>query len=171
MDHHRSNGRMHNVLAALTAPAPRAASAAAAALPTPSAALLEIVAGLKDFDSPTIFNAVEQVTGDTTPSKCYTDHTIVNQLAELGSFIGFAVTVEVTTNDVDDRVTAGENTFAPYYDMLEATEGPLVAVFKDVDTNPGRGASFGDGMARQHRQNGVVGAVVEGTVRDLAGIR
>ena len=56
------------------------------------------MAGLKDFDSPTIFNAVEKVTGDTTPSKCYTDHTIVNQLAELGSFIGLAVTVEVTTN-------------------------------------------------------------------------
>ena len=55
--------------------------------------------------------------------------------------------------------------------MLQATEGPLVAVFKDVDSHPGRGASFGDGMARQHRQNGVVGAVVEGTVRDLAGIR
>lgn len=56
------------------------------------------IVGLKDFDSPTIFNAVEKVTGDTTPSKCYTDHTIVNQLAELGSFIGLAVTVEVTTN-------------------------------------------------------------------------
>ena len=56
------------------------------------------VLGLKDFDSPTIFNAVEKVTGDTTPSNCYTDHTIVNQLAELGSFIGLAVTVEVTTN-------------------------------------------------------------------------
>lgn len=55
--------------------------------------------------------------------------------------------------------------------MLKATEGPLVAVFKDIDSSPGRGASFGDGMARQHKMNGVTGAVVDGTVRDLAGIR
>ena len=40
--------------------------------------LEEIMAGLKDFDSPTIFNAVEKVTEDTTPSKCYTDHTILS---------------------------------------------------------------------------------------------
>jgi hypothetical protein len=77
---------------------PAAAGSSSAAFPPPSQSLLEVMAGLKDFDSPTIFNAVEKVTGDTTPSKCYTDHTIVNQLAELGSFIGLAVTVEVTTN-------------------------------------------------------------------------
>jgi regulator of RNase E activity RraA len=173
MQSSRSSERLLHLHSAL-APAASATAAGGgthAAFPPPPAALLEILAGLKDFDSPTIFNAVEKVTGDTTPSKCYTDHTIVNQLAELGSFIGFAVTVECTTNDLDDRVTAGENTFADYYQMLEATDGPLVAVFKDVDTNPGRGASFGDGMARQHRQNGVTGAVVDGTVRDLAGIR
>ena len=73
--------------------------------------------------------------------------------------------------DIDARVTAGENTFADYYEMLKATEGPMVAVFKDIDSNPGRGASFGDGMARQHMMNGVTGAVIDGTVRDLAGIR
>ena len=42
---------------------------------------------------------------------------------------------------------------------------------KDVDSRPGRGASFGDGMARLHQRLGAVGAVVDGTVRDLEGIR
>ena len=185
MDHRRA-GRLQHVLSALTAPN---AANAAAAHPPPSAALLEIVAGLKDFDSPTIFNAVEQVTGDTTPSKCCelivqprpssrsalqhwpavhtpalaggrhklthlpaaaasrprlpltpaagapprvdTDHTIVNQLAELGSFVGFAVTIEVTTNDTDDRVTAGENTFEEYYSSKLTTNRPPAAA-RDV---------------------------------------
>eukprot|EP01047_Picozoa_sp_COSAG01_P072336 COSAG01_NODE_11474_length_1927_cov_1.038293_2_plen_111_part_00 len=57
------------------------------------ALFLEILAGLKDFDSPTIFNAVEKVTGDVTPSRRYTDQSCLNLLPELGSFIGTAVTV------------------------------------------------------------------------------
>ena len=64
--------------------------------------------------------------------------------------------VEVTTNDPDSRVSAGVDTFAPYYQVLAQASGPLVAVFKDVDSAAGRGASFGDGMARQHRSHGVV---------------
>ena len=125
MQSSRSSERLLHLHSAL-APAASATAAGGgtrAAFPPPPTALLEILAGLKDFDSPTIFNAVEKVTGDTTPSKCYTDHTIVNQLAELGSFIGFAVTVECTTNDLDDRVTAGENTFADYYQMRRRTSG------------------------------------------------
>ena len=100
----------------------------------------------------------------------------------------------------------------PADDLLAATAGPVVAVMVDVDSRPGRGAAFGDGMARQHRKCGcaraggsilllnplhaarmdyppsivaritpdcccgrargrVVGAVIEGTVRDLGGIR
>ena len=54
------------------------------------------------------------------------------------------MTVTVTTND-GPKPTG--NTFAPYYDLLEATAGPVVAVMKDVDSRPGRGAAFGDGMA------------------------
>jgi regulator of RNase E activity RraA len=53
---------------------------------------------------------------------------------------------------------------------VEQQTGPLIAVIKDVDSRPGRGASFGDGMATLHKRLGVVGAIVEGTVRDLAGI-
>jgi 4-hydroxy-4-methyl-2-oxoglutarate aldolase len=47
----------------------------------------------------------------------------------------------------------------------------LVAVLKDVDARPGRGASFGDGMATLHQRLGVTGVLVDGTVRDLPGIR
>ena len=55
----------------------------------------------------------------------------MNQLAELGSFVGFAVTIEVTTNDTDDRVTAGENTFEEYYSSKLTTNRPPAAA-RDV---------------------------------------
>ena len=123
----------------------------------------EVLEGLKEFDSPTIFNAVVKKLG--LPNYDYTDHTIRYLTPEFGSIIGYAVTAEVTTNDADSAAAPWDD----YYQALNDTEGPIVAVMKDVDSNPGRGASFGDGMARMHRRLGVVGALVDGTVRDLGG--
>ena len=86
---------------------------AAAEPPVP----LEVLAGLKDFDSPTIFNAVEKVLMKQNggvhpqPEDLYTDHTIVNLTPDFDTFIGFAVTVTVTTNDGPKPTS---NTFAPY---------------------------------------------------------
>ena len=41
---------------------------------------------------------------------------------------------------------------------------------KDVDSRLGHGATFGDNMAAIHKMAGVVGVVVDGTVRDIEGI-
>ncbi|MEZ4678484.1 MAG: RraA family protein [Caldilineaceae bacterium] len=121
--------------------------------------------GLRAFDSATVFNALVRHGG--LPNEEYTDHTIRCLLPELGPVVGYAVTAEVTTNDPD---TAALD-WPDYYEVLEAAQGPLVAVLKDVDARPGRGASFGDGMATVHKRLGVVGAIVDGTVRDLQGIQ
>ncbi len=125
----------------------------------------EILDGLKTFDSATIFNALVRKGG--LPNEAYTDHTIRALLPDLGPIIGYAVTAEVTTNDPDTPALV----WADYYAHLEQLQGPLVAVIKDVDSRAGRGASFGDGMATLHKRLGVVGALVDGTVRDLAGIQ
>ena len=127
--------------------------------------LSDQIAALKQYDSATIFNAVALKLG--LPNLDYTDHTIRCLLPDLGLVVGFAVTAEVTTNDEDS--TALE--WIDYYDYLGSQQGPLIAVFQDLDTSPGRGASFGDGMARVHKRLGVEGVVVGGAVRDLIGIR
>jgi 4-hydroxy-4-methyl-2-oxoglutarate aldolase len=123
------------------------------------------ITALESFDSPTVFNALVQKYG--LPNEEYTDHTIRCLLPELGTVVGYAMTSEVTTNDPD----APAIPWHEYYEYLDAVEGPLVAVMRDVDSRPGRGASFGDGMAGLHKRLGVVGAVIEGTIRDLDGIR
>ena len=125
----------------------------------------EILEELKGFDSPTIFNAIGAMEGN--PNEDYTDHTIRCLLPEFVPIIGYAATSEVTTNDPDSAAVSWDG----YYDVLDERDGPLVAVMKDVDSRPGRGASFGDGMARLHMNLGAVGIVVDGTVRDLEGIR
>jgi regulator of RNase E activity RraA len=119
----------------------------------------------KEYDSATIFNALVLKTG--LPNEEYTNYSIRCLLPECGCVIGYAVTSEVTTNDPDSPALD----WLDYYEYLEATPGPLIAVMKDVDSRPGRGASFGDGMATIHQRLGVVGAIVDGTVRDLVGIR
>lgn len=129
-----------------------------------------IIAGLQEFDSATIFNALVKKFG--LPNEEYTDHTIRCLLPELGSVVGYAVTSEVTTNDADSPALE----WLDYYAYLEQSSqaygaAPLIAVMKDVDARPGRGASFGDGMATVHKRLGVVGGIIDGTVRDLVGIR
>ena len=44
-----------------------------------------------------------------------------------------------------------------------------MTVIKDIDSDPGRGASTGDGMARNQHFYGVVGQIYDGTVRDIPG--
>lgn len=124
-----------------------------------------ILDGFKQYDSATIFNALVLKTG--LPNEEYTNHAIRCLLPEFGNVIGYAVTTEVTTNDPDSPALD----WLDYYEVLEATPGPLIAVMKDVDSRPGRGASFGDGMATVHQRLGTVGAIVDGTVRDIEGIR
>lgn len=123
-----------------------------------------ILTDLQQFDSPTLFNALVKIGG--LPNEQYTDHTIRALLPGLGSVVGYAVTAEITTNDPDSESVPWAN----YYEWLNGLSGPLLTVMKDVDSRPGRGASFGDGMAGLHQRLGVVGAVIDGTVRDVPGI-
>ena len=125
----------------------------------------DMLAAFKQYDSPTLFNAMVVKLG--LPNEEYTTHAIRCLLPDLGNVVGYAVTSEVTTNDPDTPSLD----WLDYYAWLEQTPGPLVAVMRDVDSRPGRGACFGDGMATIHQRLGVVGAIVEGTMRDLAGIR
>ena len=136
----------------------------------------DILNKLKEFDTATVFNAIEELIKSTDTGNApdgtgihplnYTGPEIISLNPDLGNAIGTVVTAEVTTNDPDsDKIDWDE-----YYDTLHSIPGPIIAVIKDIDSRPGRGASFGDGMARRHRLLRVTGAVIEGTVRDIAGI-
>jgi regulator of RNase E activity RraA len=124
---------------------------------------------IRGFDSPTIFNAIVDVSNTSRGGQpvCYTEQTLKNLTPDLGCVVGYAVTSEVTTNDEDSAAIPWDD----YYKALDQTDDPIMAVMRDVDTRPGRGANFGDNMAAAHVGLGVVGALVEGTVRDLPGIQ
>jgi regulator of RNase E activity RraA len=142
-------------------------------MPTVSA---EVLNALKGFDSATVFNAVVESMGATQGGSelessggipvIYTGPSMRCLLPELGTAVGTVVTTEVTPIDPDSEAIPWDE----YYDVLDKTPGPIIAVMKDVDSRQGRGACFGDGMAGAHRLCGVTGAVLEGSARDVAGI-
>jgi len=137
----------------------------------------EVLAGLKEFDTATLFNAVIESQGASQGGteleeqggmpENYTGPEIKCFLPELGRAVGYAVTSELTTNDPDSVPIP----WADYYNAIEETPTQMIAVMKDVDSRPGRGASFGDGMAALHKALGVTGVIVHGSVRDLMGIK
>ena len=136
----------------------------------------DVLDGLRALDSATVFNAVVEAIGGTQGGtelkgkggqpESYTGPEIRCMLPQLGSAVGYVVTSEVTTNDPDSVPIPWDD----YYELLNETPSPIIAVMKDVDSRPGRGAAFGDGMAALHKAVGVTGVVLEGSTRDLKGI-
>ena len=136
----------------------------------------EVLDGLRALDSATVFNAVVEVLGGTQGGtelegkggqpENYAGPEIRCMLPQLGCAVGYVVTCEITTHDPDSIPIPWDD----YYEVLDETPSPIIAVIKDVDSRPGRGAAFGDGMAALHKILGVTGVVLEGSTRDLKGI-
>lgn len=137
----------------------------------------EILSAIAKFDTPMVFNSVRTLLGGGPEGEGlehrggvpvnYTDHTMRAMLPDLGMAVGYATTCEVTTNNRDFP----ELPWDSYYDYLDATPGPTISVIKDVGTRAGRGSSIGDIMAEQHKMLGSQGMVVDGTIRDISGLR
>jgi len=137
----------------------------------------EVIDGLKEFDTATVFNAVVESMGASQGGlelegkggmpQNYTGPGITCYLPELGTAVGYALTSEITTSDPDSPAIPWDD----YYEVMDRTPATMVAVMKDVDSQAGRGATFGDGMAAQHKALGVTGVIVDGSIRDLMGIK
>ena len=124
-----------------------------------------IVTAFREFDSATVFNAVVEIRKEANED--YTGPEIHCLLPELGTIVGYAVTAEVTPLDPSPPDISWDD----FYDYLNETPGPMITVMKDIDTRAHRAAIFGDGMAHLQKTLGAVGAVVDGNVRDLMGIK
>ncbi len=81
--------------------------------------------------------------------------------------VGFAFTAKMTPLHAQQNVVDWE----VYYAALADRTLPTIVVIEDADEPAGRAASMGDMMAHQFRSLGAAGAVVAGSVRDVAGIR
>ena len=109
----------------------------------------EVFAGLRELDTATIFNAVIESRGGSQGGRelegqggmpvNYMGPGMQCMLPQFGMAIGYAATIELTTSEPE---VEGRH-WDEYYDHLDATPGPMVAIMKDIDTRAGRGATLG----------------------------
>jgi len=138
-------------------------------MPTATPALTsDQLAALRQFDTPTICNAIEtfNVRG-RVEGFCGMDIRCLSP--DLGVMLGYAVTLTV-----DSTTPAAPSDNRVWYDWMAAMAAspqPVVLVLQDVGPQPRKSAHFGEVMGTLARRLGAVGVVTNGGLRDLAEVR
>ena len=120
---------------------------------------------LKNFDTPTIANALEIAAGRRS-TEGFTRRTLIAANAKLKPIVGYARTAMIRSATPFDPKTRREKLLA-YYDYIAQPKQPSIAVIQDVDNAPGLGAFWGEVNTNIHWGLGCVGALTNGSMRDL----
>ncbi|MGD0409265.1 MAG: RraA family protein [Candidatus Limnocylindrales bacterium] len=121
----------------------------------------EICAALREWDSPSLSNAIERLnlrprdTGFTDPS--------IRNVVPAGRIAGVAVTVRTRARKAGDK-GIDKNLL---YEAIAAANGPAILVAEDDDDPPGLGALVGEVTGTHLLALGCVGVVTNGCVRDV----
>ena len=122
---------------------------------------LTILEGLKQFDSPTLSNAIE--TFAIRPrDEGYMSMDVRCLFPELGPMVGYA-----TTATIRARGRADHRDPTALYQHVREVAGPRVVVVQDLDEPPGHGSLWGEVNAATFGALGCAGCVTNGCVRDL----
>ena len=127
----------------------------------------EDLAVLTRWDTPTICNALEEI----VPERRGHGFTIQHLFAldpNLPPVCGFARTATIRAAappPESDAEMAAKRT--AYYEYVAAGPMPTIAVIQDLDPQPGIGAFWGEVQTTVHKGLGVLGAVTNGSFRDL----
>ncbi len=126
------------------------------------------IEALQVIDTPTICNAIEtfQVRGRV---EGFMGMNIRCLLPELGTMVGYAVTVTVdsTTPDVSQR----SEVWLAWLKAMEASSKPSVLVLKDIGPERQKSAHFGEVMGTISKRLGVVGVISDGGLRDILEVK
>ena len=136
-------------------------TAARAALPTVALATIE---ALRALDAATIYNVLKGL-GRAEPGS-YSGPELRCLFPDLGTLVGYAVTSEWTGGEPD----APNEDYLELLELIESMPKPVVSVLVDVGSRPGRSGIAGDGMMREFQVLGAAGAVVAGSIIDIAGM-
>ncbi len=120
---------------------------------------------LRKFDTPTIVNALEIVRGARFISG-FTRGTLIAARPKAPALVGFAKTAAIRSSTPFDGPQRRKMQIA-YYEYVAQTEHPTIAVIHDIDSQPGLGAFWGEVNTNVHWGLGCIGAVTNGSMRDL----
>jgi regulator of RNase E activity RraA len=125
------------------------------------------LAVLTKWDTPTICNALEEVVPSRRGHGFTTQH-LFSLDPNLPPVCGFARTATIRAAE-PPRETATEMAAkrTAYYEYVAAGPAPTIVVIQDLDPVPGIGAFWGEVQTTVHKGLGVLGAVTNGSFRDL----
>ena len=122
---------------------------------------------LTTWDTPTICNALE-VAAPHRRATGFTVRPMVCLDPDLAPVVGRARTAAIRAMDVPGGTPeALRQGRIAYYEYVASGPGPTVTVIQDLDPEPGFGAFWGEVNTAVHKGLGSVGAVTNGSIRDL----
>lgn len=127
-----------------------------------------LVEALKEFDTPTIANAVERLNLRPAAEGFPSVH-LRCLFPELGVMCGYAVTAQVETVTHGNR--RDESAFIELFETVEHGPKPAVVVMQETGGGRDRAAHSGEIMATIFSALGAIGLISDCAVRDLAAVR
>lgn len=127
----------------------------------------DVLARLKEIDSPTLSNAIERFRVRSLTAG-YAGFDLRCVYPELGTMMGYAVTCTADSTTEDSINVRG---LVPLWEALEASPKPAVLVIKDIGSERTRSCHLGEVMASTAKALGAVGCVSDGGLRDILEIR
>ena len=122
---------------------------------------------LREFDTPTICNALEIVSPERR-ARGFTVRHLHCAFPELPPIVGYARTARIRAATPPSAGNEDQTAARlAYYRYIDAGAGPTVMVIEDIDTTPGYGSWWGEVHSNVHQALGALGVVTSGSVRDL----
>jgi regulator of RNase E activity RraA len=135
-------------------------------MPTPPLSP-EVLEALRQYDSPTISNAVEYFRV-RDPATGFASMELVCQFPDRLPMVGYAVTCTADSSTVGDT---RPSQLQKVWDAIEAAPQPCILVIQYSGPDRLRACVAGDMIATSVQQYGGRGIVTDGAVRDRTGIR
>ena len=128
----------------------------------------ETIQSLSAFDTCSVANAIETFQVHLR-NEGYTDSNLISRFPDLPPMTGFALTLRIRSCTPPPR---GHHYLdrSDWWKNIESMLLPHIMVIQDMDAQPGRGAFIGEVHATILQVLGCVGAITNGSVRDLPAI-
>ncbi len=122
---------------------------------------------LQAFDTPTVCNALELLAPERR-GHGYTVEPLVCAFPRLPPIVGYARTgtARAMRPATREKEALKAQRFA-YFDYVAEGPAPRIMVIQDLDSQPGYGAFWGEVQTNIHKALGCLGAVTNGSIRDL----
>jgi regulator of RNase E activity RraA len=122
---------------------------------------------LREFDTPTICNALELV-APARRATGFTRRPLIAAFPQLKPVVAFARTALIRSRELHPRSREeATRVRLAYYEHIAAPPLPSIAVIQDIDVpDQGFGAFWGEVQSNVHKGLGCAGVVTDGSVRD-----